>query len=47
MSYFFSRSATEDGRSGMGSAAAHMLLEKLIREEDKAHPLSDQKLADI
>ena len=45
MGYFFSRSATADHAStGVGGAAARALLCKLIEEEDKTEPLSDQKL---
>ena len=46
MSYFFSRPACEGGKTDMGGAAARSLLVRLIGEEDKRRPLSDQKLAD-
>ena len=45
LGYFFSRRATEEeGARAMGGAAARELLRGLIAAEDKAHPLSDQKL---
>lgn len=44
MSYFFSRSATPEGKLGRTSACT--LLRALIDGEDKGHPLSDQKLAE-
>lgn len=47
MSYFFSRSATAgDSESAVGGTAARALLRKLIDGEDKAAPLSDQKLCE-
>ena len=47
LSYFFSRRASEDeGAQSMGGAAARQLLKRLIAEEDKANPLSDQKLCE-
>lgn len=47
MSYFFSRPATaEDNSGGMGGTAARELLKKLIDQEDKSSPLSDQKLCE-
>lgn len=47
LNYFFSRSATAaDPDAAVGSTAARALLQRLIREEDPAHPLSDQKLCD-
>lgn len=47
MTYFFSRSATADERgSSLGGTAARALLRKLIQEEDKNKPLSDQKLSE-
>ena len=45
LNYFFSRRASEDGSAcGVGGAAARQLLRRLIEQEDKEHPLSDQKL---
>lgn len=47
LSYFFSRRAVgEEQASAMGATAARMLLRRLIEEEDKAAPLSDQKLCE-
>ena len=47
LSYFFSRRAVgEEQASAMGATAARMLLRRLIEEEDKASPLSDQKLCE-
>jgi len=47
LSYFFSRSATAVPHAeGMGGTAARALLRRLIEEEDKHHPLSDQKLCE-
>lgn len=47
LGFFFSRRATaEDTSASMGGTAARALLRRLIDEEDKAHPLSDQKLCD-
>lgn len=43
MSYFFSRSSSSSEQGG-ANAAARTLLRQLIDQEDKAHPLSDQKL---
>ena len=46
LSYFFPRRAAGDEMdSGIGAAAAHELLRRLISEEDKERPLSDQKLS--
>ena len=44
LSYFFSRSAAAQGDGAMGGTAARELLRRLVEEEDKAQPLSDQKL---
>lgn len=44
LSYFFSRSAAQEGE--MGGAAAKELLRRLIDGEDKRSPLSDQKLCE-
>ena len=47
LSYFFSRAATsEDDRPAVGGTAARILLRRLIQEEDRLHPLSDQKLSE-
>ncbi len=48
LNYFFSRSATSSGTSetNTGGTASRALLRQLIEEEDKAHPLSDQKLCE-
>jgi len=47
MHYFFSRAATtEDHNQGMGGTAARALLRQLIDRENKAVPLSDQKLCE-
>ncbi|RHR05647.1 RNA polymerase sigma-54 factor [Pseudoflavonifractor sp. AF19-9AC] len=47
LNYFFSRRAVgEEQASSMGATAARMLLRRLIEEEDKAAPLSDQKLCE-
>ena len=49
LSYFFSRSlgGSGDGEEGASPEAAKILLRKLVEEEDKAHPLSDQKLSQL
>lgn len=49
LSYFFSRSCFSANDSGMllGGTAARALLRALIEKEDKAHPLSDQKLCEL
>lgn len=45
LSYFFSRSVAPGVRSGaVGGEAARALLRRLIQEEDKTSPLSDQQL---
>ena len=47
MSYFFSRSATaQTGESEVGAEAAKALLSRLVAQEDKSRPLSDQKLSE-
>lgn len=47
LSYFFSRRAAgEEQASSMGATAARELLRRLIEEEDKTCPLSDQKLCE-
>ena len=47
MNYFFSRSATaEESKTALGSTAARALLQRLIDQEDRSHPLSDQKLSE-
>lgn len=47
LSYFFSRSATAaPSQEAVGGTAARVLLQQLIEQEDKAHPLSDQKLCE-
>lgn len=47
LSYFFSRSCVaEGGEHSLGGSAARTLLRALIDAEDKAHPLSDQKLSE-
>jgi RNA polymerase sigma-54 factor len=49
LSYFFSRSLGADRQAGDVSSpdAAKALLKKLITEEDKRKPLSDQKLCEL
>ncbi len=44
--YFFSQRATQSESTAFGSRAAMALLKELIDGEDKAHPLSDQKLCE-
>lgn len=47
LSYFFSRSATAAGtEQDTGATASRALLRQLIADEDKTHPLSDQKLCE-
>lgn len=47
LSYFFSRRAAgEEQATSMGATAARELLRRLIDQEDKTHPLSDQKLCE-
>lgn len=47
MSYFFSRRATADeNTTALGGTAARTLLRQLVDQEDKKHPLSDQKLCE-
>ena len=46
MSYFFSRSSASAEQSG-ANVAARIRLRQLIDQEDKAHPLSDQKLCEL
>jgi len=46
LSFFFMHSAGENSVS-VGNAAARALLRRLIEEEDKAFPLSDQKLCQL
>ena len=49
LSYFFSRGlgGSTGGEEGASPEAAKALLRKLIEEEDKARPLSDQKLSQL
>ena len=48
MSYFFSRAATAGGEApAFGGTAARALLRRLIDNEDKSRPLSDQKLCEL
>ena len=47
LSYFFSRSATaQNPDSKVGGTAARALLRRLIDQEDKSRPLSDQRLGE-
>lgn len=48
LSYFFSRSATAGAgaEQEIGGTASRTLLRQLIDQEDKEHPLSDQKLCE-
>lgn len=45
LSFFFSRRAGTGGGDGPSGRAARALLRRLIEEEDRSAPLSDQKLA--
>ncbi len=45
LSYFFSRRAGAKGGDGPSGTAVRTLLQRLIREEDKSAPLSDQQLS--
>ncbi len=47
LSYFFSRSLGGEGADAASPDAAKALLKKLIGEEDKRRPLSDQKLCQL
>lgn len=47
LSYFFSRRVGEEHVSAMGGTAAKELLRRLIQEEDKSKPLSDQILSQM
>ena len=47
LSYFFSRGLGGDREEGASPEAAKLLLRRLIGEEDKAHPRSDQKLSQL
>ena len=44
MSYFFTRPADHSGANASGGTAARALLRQIIDGEDRAHPLSDEKL---
>ena len=44
--YFFSRKLGEEGEEGVSPSAAKALLRRLVDEEDKRRPLSDQKLCE-
>ena len=44
--YFFSRKLGDEGEEGTSPSAAKALLRRLVDEEDKRHPLSDQKLCE-
>ena len=48
MRYFFSRNATihDTTQKEVGVAAAYALLRRLVDQEDKAHPMSDQSLCE-
>ena len=46
LQFFFSLPAAQSEKNVIGSRAAMACLQELIRQEDKAHPLSDQKLAE-
>ena len=45
LKYFFSGAAP--GKEGLSSTSVKEEIKKLIEEEDPAHPLSDQKIADL
>jgi len=45
LSYFFSRRAGTGGKEGPSGTAARTLLQRVIKEEDKSAPLSDQQLS--
>ncbi len=47
LSYFFSRSLGGEGEESASPDKAKALLKKLIAEEDKRKPLSDQKLCEL
>ena len=47
MKYFFSPGLRLDSGDAQSSKSVQMLIKKLIDEEDRSHPLSDQKIADL
>lgn len=47
LSHFFSASAVKSGVTDLGGNAARAILTELIENEDRAHPLSDQKLCQL
>ena len=47
MKYFFSPGLRLDSGNAQSSKSVQNLIKKLIDEEDRSHPLSDQKIADL
>ena len=47
MGYFFSRALPAASGTGVSAEQAKIALKKLIDEENKKKPLSDQKLCDL
>jgi RNA polymerase sigma-54 factor len=47
MKYFFSPGLRSDNGESQSSKSVQSLIKKIIEEEDKAKPLSDQKIADL
>ncbi|MCC6697724.1 MAG: RNA polymerase factor sigma-54 [Candidatus Hydrogenedentes bacterium] len=47
MKYFFSPGLKRDGGDAQSSKSVQSVIKKIIDEEDKSRPLSDQKIADI
>ncbi len=47
LNFFFSRPAAGEKASELGGTAARVILRRLIDEEDKEHPLSDSRLAEM
>ncbi len=47
LKYFFSSSLDTDDGENMSSKAAKTRIREIIDQEDKAHPLSDQKIVDM
>jgi RNA polymerase sigma-54 factor len=47
LKYFFSPGLRRDSGEAQSSKSVQSLIKKIVDEEDKAKPLSDQKIADI
>jgi RNA polymerase sigma-54 factor len=47
LKYFLSRKAKTENEDGLSTTSVQKMIKKLIEEEDKHKPLSDQKIVDL